>query len=332
MTRSLKLVVKDGVLFLPIGGCDDQFEPSDQPTPVLYQAPSGAFESIGFPLANDGSPISSELKLAIALRNEFVCNPYLTASDVIRLPDGTVFEFGTVLAAHGLPSPTVAHEMEAGVSSGYPRLRVQLALSSQDPVHQEMCRLWAIVKSDAQLTTLDRRRLRQRILSELNLYELWQRRFASYHGQPVRWTPPQPPASSAKLPLADMYLPLPPDKRPTVHVYADSIGFTCKTHRTRIDGASAGLESSLVPQNVTPYLVDWRPEYKRLSWYDPSNDDPGTMWIALDIGGMSIARAVKRYVGDAARVIYSKPHMDPYFDYESFREIRCSSVVVLERR
>jgi hypothetical protein len=49
-------------------------------------------------------------------------------------------------------------------------------------------------------------------------------------------------------------------------------------------------------------------------------------------GSPSIARAVKRYVGDAARVVYSKPDEDPFCRYESFREFRSTLEVVIHER
>jgi hypothetical protein len=333
---TIRLIVKNGVLFMPHGGWDHRYEEAgERASIILYRTPAATFEAIGFPLADSPATVSSQIKLALALRDELQCNPYMGPSDVIRLPDGSVFDFEAVLAANSRACGTWALKPGVETVDGVPPLLPNISLdpTSSDAVIRELCRLWSLAKADANLTLADKTRLRMRLLIELNAYEVWQRRHASLVGQPLRWVPPEPPVSEETLPRADMYLALPVDSRPSIHAFAGPSGFTRRILHPRIDGVPLGLRPDLVPESVKPFLTSWRTQYRQVTWSGPDDNDVCTLWAALDIGGMSIARAIKRYVGDAAQVIYSKPHMDPFFDYESFREIGPSGqAIVLDRR
>jgi hypothetical protein len=332
---TIRLIVKNGVLFMPHGGWDQRYEEAgERESIILYRTPAATFEAIGFPLADSPATLSSQIKLALALRDELQCNPFMGPADVIRLPDGSVFDFEAVLAANPRACGTWALKPGVETVDGVPPLLPNISLdpTSSDAVIRELCRLWSLAKTDANLTLADKRRLRMRLLIELNAYEVWQRRHASLVGQPLRWVPPEPPVTEETLPGADLYRALSAGSGPSIHVYAGRSGFTCRTLHPRIEGAPLSVRPDLVPESVKPFLTSWRMQYRQVTWPGPDDNDVCTLWAALDIGGMSIARAIKRYVGDAAQVIYSKPHMDPFFDYESFREIGAAgAAVVLER-
>lgn len=333
---TIRLIVKNGVLFMPQGGYHTSYRPvGDRASILLYRTPAATFEAIGFPLADVPGPLTSQVKLALALRDECQCNPFMGSSAVIRLPDGSVFDYAAVLAANPNACGTWALKPGVEVAGGVPPLLPNISLDPTSPDHviREMCRLWSFARADTRLTLADKRRLRLRLLIELNAYEVWQRSHASLVGQPLRWAPPEPPVSDETLPRADLYLALPAGSRPSIHVFAGPSGFTCRISYPRIEGIAQSQRPALIPAAVKPFLTSWRLHYSRVTWYGPTDGDANTLWVALDIGGMSIARAIKRYVGDAAQVIYSKPHMDPFFDYESFREIASTGeATVLEPR
>lgn len=333
---TIRLIVKNGVLFMPQGGHEAGYgQVRDRACILLYRTPAATFESIGFPLSDVAGPLTSQVKLALALRDEYACNPFMGPSDVIRLPDGSVFDYAAVLAANPSACGTWALKPDPEALGGmHPLLpNVFLDPTSSDRVIREMCRLWSLAKADTRLTLADKRRLRTHLLTELNTYEVWQRRHASLVGQPLRWVPPEPPVSEDSLPRADLYLALPASGRPSIHVFAGPSGFTCRTVHPRIEGVALSQRPDLVPETVKPFLTSWHRQYPCVNWYGLDELKAETQWAALDIGGLSIARAIKRYVGDAAQVIYSKPHMDPFFDYESFREISSTGeATVLEPR
>jgi len=333
---TIRLIVKNGVLFMPQGGYHTGYGPvGDRASILLYRTPAATFEAIGFPLSDVPGPLTSQVKLALALRDEYVCNPFMGVSDVIRLPDGSVFDYAAVLAANPNACGTWALKPGVEVDGGMPPLLPNISLdpTSSDRVIREMCRLWSLAKADTRLTLVDKKRLRMRLLIELNAYEVWQRSHASLVGQPLRWAPPEPPVSEETLPHAELYLGLPVESRPSIHVFAGPSGFTCRTVHPRIEGVALSQRPDLVPETVKPFLSSWRVHYSCTTWYGSRDSDSNTLWAALDIGGLSIARAIKRYVGEAAQIIYSKPHMDPFFDYESFREISSTGeAIVLEPR
>ena len=333
---TIRLIVRNGVLFMPQGGYDARFGPvQDRASIILYRTPAATFEAIGFPLADVPGPLTSQVKLALALRDEYQCNPFMGSSAVIRLPDGSVFDYAAVLAANPSACGTWALKPGVEVDGGMPPLLPNISLdpSSPDHVIREMCRLWSFAKADTRLTLADKKRLRMRLLIELNAYEVWQRSHASLVGQPLRWAPPEPPVSEDSLPRTDLYLALPASGRPSIHVFAGPSGFTCRTVHPRIEGVALSQRLDLVPEAVKPFLTSWHRQYPCVNWYGLDELKADTLWAALDIGGLSIARAIKRYVGEAAQVIYSKPHMDPFFDYESFRELASTGeATVLEPR
>lgn len=100
MTRPvIRLVVKHSALCLPFGGYDDNFEPSAElPSIISYTYPAGDRDTFAFPLSANKYMTDVERKLARALYDERECNEFFPSDAVIELPDGTVFDFDSILA------------------------------------------------------------------------------------------------------------------------------------------------------------------------------------------------------------------------------------------
>lgn len=100
MTRPvIRLVVKHSALCLPSGGYDDNFEPSAEvPSILMYIYPAGDVDSFAFPLSYNKYMTDVERKLARALFDARECNSFFPYDAVIELPDGTVFDFDSILA------------------------------------------------------------------------------------------------------------------------------------------------------------------------------------------------------------------------------------------
>lgn len=101
MTRPvIRLVLSaDNALQFPFGGVNDDFE-SDANTPstLMYFYPAGDHDSFVFPLSRNEYMTDVERKLARALFDERECNDFFPLDAIIELPDGTVFDFDSLVA------------------------------------------------------------------------------------------------------------------------------------------------------------------------------------------------------------------------------------------
>lgn len=338
MPKTFRLVVRHGVLYFPIGGADFDvsFEPVESmPSMLNRRYPAGDCATIPWLLSPTKAKRERDLlNLAHALHDERESNPFFPADAIIELPDGTVFDFEALVhAVPGIPD----------VIGGDPRLTAHLAKhpldpdlrldpNSTDPVIREMCRLSTLIDADQTLTGARREELQLRLLIELNAYENWQQQHASYFRDPCRWMPPVAPMPRGRLPFSDVFMSLPPELRPSIHIFADFGGFTHRTNCPAIDALPKQRCPSLVPDEVYDCMTEWTNEFNKFGWEDFCGKPGSMLWVAFDMRGLSIARAVKRYVGDAARVIYSKPNEDPFFLYESYREIQSTLEISVQQR
>lgn len=97
---TIRLVVDEySSLQFPFGGVNDDFE-SDANTPatLMYYYEAGDVDSFVFPLSRNEYMTDVERKLARALFDERESNPFFPTDAVIELPDGTVFDFDSILA------------------------------------------------------------------------------------------------------------------------------------------------------------------------------------------------------------------------------------------
>jgi hypothetical protein len=332
MPETFRLVVMNGVLHFPHGGSDfdvafDRLE--RVPSLLIAQQPKGGHASIPFPLRIAGDAEN----LIHALQAERECNKFFPDDAIIELPDGTVFDFDVLL--HAEPSQSddtgadqclldhlAKHPLDPGL---------RLDPNSADPVIVEMFRLSTLIDADQTLTSKRRRDLNLRLLIELNAYEAWQRQYASYFRDLSRWTPPAAPMPSGRLPFSDDFMSLQPELRPSIHIFADFGGFTHRTKFPPVDVLPMQRRPSLVPEEICDCMTEWTNEFNRFGWEESRGKFGNMLWVAFDMRGLSIARAVKRYVGDAARVVYSKPNEDPFFLYESYREIQSTLAISVQK-
>ena len=205
---------------------------------------------------------------------------------------------------------------------------------AEDRVMQEIVRVARLIARDKKLGRQECSEMLQRLRIEREAYAEWLRRYASYFTTPQRWRPPTPPQPPGSVNLPAITASVEdPARLPEVHVYADFGGYT---HGVRYpadrksDPGKYPLEHELVPSYLYPFMMDWVDEFSRYAWDDSMAESkkPGTMlWIAFDIRGMDIAHALKRHVGDAARVFYGKPVEDPFHTIETDREVLDSGEV-----
>lgn len=93
----IRLVVKHDVLYFPNGGADfdvsfDRVE--NVPSMLIRRYPAGDCDSIPFPMLEE----SDSENLAYALFDERECNPFFPVDAIIELPDGSVFDFDSLVA------------------------------------------------------------------------------------------------------------------------------------------------------------------------------------------------------------------------------------------
>lgn len=99
MTTIRLVLSADNALQFPSGGVNDDFE-SDANTPstLMYFYDAGDHDSFAFPLSANKYMTDVERKLARALFDQRESNPFFPTDAVIELPDGTVFDFDSILA------------------------------------------------------------------------------------------------------------------------------------------------------------------------------------------------------------------------------------------
>lgn len=80
--------------------------------------------------------------------------------------------------------------------------------------------------------------------------------------------------------------------------------------------------SPLLTPRLEALLSDWQREFEKDADKDFGFDQYGAMlWIAFDLRGIKVAQAVKRHVGNKARVFFEKPWESPFRRYETVREV-----------
>ena len=94
------LINKDGTLYFPHGGYTDNWnQERGQPAMLIRRYDAGDCDTIPWPLKSDFHDEESlKIRLARALYDERECNSFFGIHDEILLPDGTPFDFDTVLA------------------------------------------------------------------------------------------------------------------------------------------------------------------------------------------------------------------------------------------
>lgn len=196
---------------------------------------------------------------------------------------------------------------------------------SADIVIREIARLKGLIESDPRATPEQREGLLQRLDVEHQSYLAWLQRYASYFRNQRAWKLELAPMPSQKRQREEQSLASFSGERPGVEVFADFGGFT---HRitypkglTRTSDPRGSIES-MIPGSVYEFMEEWTSEFHRHAWDDAMRGKHGTMlWVPFDIQGMSIARAIKLNVGEAARVFYLKPSEDPFACYDYAREL-----------
>jgi|LakMenEpi03Aug12_release.lakeMendotaPanAssembly.Ray.scaffolds.fasta_scaffold443610_2 hypothetical protein len=101
--KVVRLIVKNNALYFPFGGTDFDKPgcPSspDLPTLLIRRYDAGDRDTISWPLPRAKAKRETELRnLAYALFDERECNDLFPRDAVIELPDGTVFDFDSILA------------------------------------------------------------------------------------------------------------------------------------------------------------------------------------------------------------------------------------------
>lgn len=102
MSNVIRLIVKNNVLYFPRGGTNYDVEPvkfdcPDTPSILIRRYDTGDYDTIRFPLPKRNRPELLK-RLARALYDERECNSFFPSDAVIELPDGTVFDFDSILA------------------------------------------------------------------------------------------------------------------------------------------------------------------------------------------------------------------------------------------
>jgi hypothetical protein len=193
-----------------------------------------------------------------------------------------------------------------------------------DIVIREIARLKRQIESDVATPARVRNLLLSRLAVEHDSYLAWLKRYASYFREPVTYSPELAPNPKKRRAAQPSEPDITPADAPRVVVFADFAGFT---HRVTSSSGSFNLEEirhieSLITNEIYDYMYRWTDEFHRYAWDDAMRGQHGTMlWVQFDIQGMSIARAIKRCVGNAARVFYLKPSEDPFAHYDYAREI-----------
>ena len=107
MTR-IRLVAINGDLYFPKGGHFNAFEQDQLPQRreeteaiLMYQYPAGDYDTLPWPLESKlRSPGKLRFHLAAALYDERECNEFFPTDAEIELPDGTLFDFDTIVAEY----------------------------------------------------------------------------------------------------------------------------------------------------------------------------------------------------------------------------------------
>ena len=197
--------------------------------------------------------------------------------------------------------------------------------NSADVVIREIARLKGLIESDTKPTPQQRQRMLQRLHVEHQSYIAWLQRYASYFREPRAWTPELAPMPSEKRQREVQSLTPVSGDRPRVEVFADFGGYTHRISYPK--GYAAESEAlnrieRLIPSGIYEFMEEWTREFSRHAWDDAMSGKHGSMlWVPFDIQGMSIARAIKLHVGEAARVFYLKPSEDPFSCYDYAREM-----------
>jgi hypothetical protein len=217
---------------------------------------------------------------------------YFPDDAIIEMPDGTEFDFESIVAAN--PSTHEKERVDPGLATYVATNPLDPDLSldpaSADPVIREMYRLSTLIEADQALTAARQEELKLRLLIELNAYEAWQRQYASYFREPRRWTPPAAPVPSGTLPFSEIFLSLPLEQRPSIHIFADFSGFTHREKFPVVDSLPRKSGPSLVPHEIDEYMNEWTREFHKFGW-DDFRSKPGSMlWVAFDMRGVSIPR------------------------------------------
>lgn len=100
MTKTIRLTVNHGVLYFPHGGADfsKSFDAVESiPSMLIRRYDTGDCDTIPFPLPKRKMP-EIRKRLARALYDERECNSFFPSDAIIELPDGTVFDFDSILA------------------------------------------------------------------------------------------------------------------------------------------------------------------------------------------------------------------------------------------
>lgn len=113
--------------------------------------------------------------------------------------------------------------------------------------------------------------------------------------------------------------------KPIIRIFADFGRCTGSTRYPKDHWDNPGKyprHSELIPPRLAGLLEDWILEFAMCATDDAFGNQPGKMlWISFDLKGIKIAKAIKKHVGDRARVVYLKPDEDPFCHYEYAREI-----------
>lgn len=102
MSETIRLTVKHRVLHFPRGGVNYdanpvKFDCPDTPSILIRRYDSGDCDTIAWPMPKRKLPELRKL-LARALYDERESNSFFPSDAVIELPDGTVFDFDSILA------------------------------------------------------------------------------------------------------------------------------------------------------------------------------------------------------------------------------------------
>lgn len=102
---TIRLVVKNNALYFPCGGTNYDVDPvkfdcPDTPSILIRRYDTGDYDTIRWPIKKRQKIERAELlkRLARALYDERECNSFFPSDAVIELPDGTVFDFDSILA------------------------------------------------------------------------------------------------------------------------------------------------------------------------------------------------------------------------------------------
>jgi len=96
----IRLIAKDGFLYFPFGGYNDEWQvQADAPDVLVHVYPAGDCDTCPWPMVSEFATADELRKrLAGALFAERETNDYFPSDAKILLPDGTVFEFDRFVA------------------------------------------------------------------------------------------------------------------------------------------------------------------------------------------------------------------------------------------